>query len=123
MVDIRVGQHHRRNRARALGAVGAGMELGTFIDLLTQIGRRVEDYPTTTIGADSGRRLRPRTDIRIARASPPRCRVITIPLRETTTGSGPQYQHMKHNSPWTAHGEESPDPKVGLSPVARARKT
>ena len=69
MVDLAAGQHHRSKRA--VPRPTAGMELRRDVDLLAQIGRCVDQYPTLAVRGGRDRRLRSRQSERIAGPRPP----------------------------------------------------
>ena len=85
-VDVAVGQHHRGDGGRAQS--GGGLERRRGLDLLTEVGRGVDDHPALTVRREGDRGLRRGQSRLVARPRPPAGRAGSVPLREAAAGRG-----------------------------------
>ena len=86
----------------------AGMQRGVVVDLLADVGGRVQQHPSPAIGADGDGGLSCRPHGRIARADTTGGRVVGIPLRKAAAGGGAENQDFHGCLP-----EESAGPPAG----------
>ena len=94
-IDFAVGQDDARYRA-VTKLPGFGMKLRRCDQLLAQIGRRIDQKPVISIGADRNRSLgAPEFGMFGSRRQANR--TSAIPLRNTTTGRDAQDDDAKHD--------------------------
>lgn len=84
MVNLRIDQNDPDDARIAQAAPRLQGRVGT--NLRQNVGRRIEQHPINTVGADGNRRLRTRQRPHAAIAQAGTVAAIAVPLREATTG-------------------------------------